>query len=131
MRETREEAVIGKQARVVEEITLGKEAAERSQTVRDNVRHTEVNVEQLDPGVRAAFQEDFRARPNMQAAGSFEEFSPAYEYGYTSAQDPAYRGRDWDTVESSLRESYLRKNPNRAWDQDKDAIQSGWSTQKA
>ena len=40
-----EEAVVTKEARVVEEIALRKEATERTETVRDTVRHTEVEVE--------------------------------------------------------------------------------------
>ena len=45
--ETSEEAVVSKSARVVEEIVLGKESSERTETIRDTVRHTEVEVEQL------------------------------------------------------------------------------------
>ena len=46
---TGEEAEVGKTARVVEEVTLGKRAGEREATVRDTVRRTEVEVEQLGP----------------------------------------------------------------------------------
>ncbi len=44
-----EEAVVGKTARVVEEVSLRKEATERVETVRDTVRKEEVEVERL-PG---------------------------------------------------------------------------------
>jgi len=47
MRATSEEAVVGKEARVVEEISLRKEATDRVETVRDTVRRTEVDVEQV------------------------------------------------------------------------------------
>ena len=40
-----EEAVIAKEARVTEEVTLRKEAEERTETVSDTVRHTEVEIE--------------------------------------------------------------------------------------
>ena len=40
-----EEAVVGKEARVVEEIGLHKEATDRTETVRDTVRKTEVEIE--------------------------------------------------------------------------------------
>ncbi len=40
-----EEAVVGKEARVVEEIAIHKEASDRTETVRDTVRKTEVEVE--------------------------------------------------------------------------------------
>jgi uncharacterized protein (TIGR02271 family) len=44
-RATSEEAVVGKEARVVEEIGLHKEATDRTETVRDTVRSTKVEVE--------------------------------------------------------------------------------------
>lgn len=43
--ETAERPVIRKQARVVEEIEVGKETSEKTRAVKDTVRHTEVNVE--------------------------------------------------------------------------------------
>ncbi len=45
--ETAEEAVISKNARVVEEVLVGKQASEHVETVRDTVRKTEVEVEQI------------------------------------------------------------------------------------
>ena len=47
--ETAEEAVVGKEARVVEEIVVGKTATERTETIHDTVRRTEVELEEL-PG---------------------------------------------------------------------------------
>ena len=45
--ETAEEAIVSKQARVVEEVTVGKDVTERTQKVKDKVRRTEVEVEDL------------------------------------------------------------------------------------
>lgn len=42
---TSEEAVVAKDVRVVEEIGLRKDATERTETIKDTVRHTEVEVE--------------------------------------------------------------------------------------
>jgi len=50
MRAVSEEVVVGKEARVVEEISLRKEASDRVETVRDTVRSTKVEVEEV-PGV--------------------------------------------------------------------------------
>lgn len=50
VRETSEEAVVSKVARVTEEIEVGKQVTEREQTVSDTVRHTDVRVEQLEGG---------------------------------------------------------------------------------
>lgn len=45
--ETDEVAVVGKTARVVEEVRVGKVESDRTETVTDTVRHTEVEVEQV------------------------------------------------------------------------------------
>ena len=46
--ETDEEAVISKEARVVEEVSLRKTAAEREETVQTTARRTDVDVEKID-----------------------------------------------------------------------------------
>ncbi len=50
---TIEEPVISKQARVVEEVVVGKDVQERTETIRDTVRRTDVDVEQLDTDTKA------------------------------------------------------------------------------
>jgi uncharacterized protein (TIGR02271 family) len=45
--ESAERAVVAKEARVVGEVSIGKEVTERDQVVRDTVRSTDVQVEQL------------------------------------------------------------------------------------
>lgn len=51
MRETAEIPVVAKEARVVEEVSLDKEVEHREETIRDTVRRTEVDVEQLNSNV--------------------------------------------------------------------------------
>ena len=46
--ETDEEAVVGKTARVVEEVSIGKTSEDREQTVRDTVRRSDVEVEKIE-----------------------------------------------------------------------------------
>lgn len=46
--ESAEVPVVSKEARVVEEVTIGKEVSERTETVRDTVRRTDVEVEQIE-----------------------------------------------------------------------------------
>ena len=48
MSESHEEAVVSKEARVVEEVTVEKEAVEHTETVRGTERRTEVEVEDVD-----------------------------------------------------------------------------------
>jgi stress response protein YsnF len=52
IRETAEEAVVAKSARVVEEVVVGKESSQRTEAVNDTVRGTEVEVER-DTGTPA------------------------------------------------------------------------------
>ncbi len=49
VRETDEEVVVAKDARIVEEVVISKEATQHTETVRDTVRRTDVEVEQV-PG---------------------------------------------------------------------------------
>ena len=51
---TAEEAEVRKTARVVGEVSLGKQTTERKETVRDTVRRTEVEVEEVEPASRKA-----------------------------------------------------------------------------
>ena len=47
VRESAEEAVVGKTARVVEEVRVGKEVREREETIEDRVRRKDVDVERM------------------------------------------------------------------------------------
>jgi uncharacterized protein (TIGR02271 family) len=53
LRETSEEPVVSKSARVVEEVVVGKEATQRTENINDTVRRTEVDVEQLGAADRS------------------------------------------------------------------------------
>ena len=46
--ERAEQAVVSKQARVVEEVEIGKQVSEREQVINDTVRRTDVEVEEID-----------------------------------------------------------------------------------
>ncbi len=108
--EMAEEPVISKRARVAEEIVVGKETTERTETVRDNVRSTDVRVEKMDGG---------RAESDMAN-------DPAWQYGYNLANDGRYRGRSWAESESNLRDEYSRKYPGQTWDEVKNSVRRGW-----
>jgi len=102
--ETAEEAVVAKEARVVEEVVVNKDVAERTETVRDTVRRTDVDVERTDAG-------DTR-------------FRPAYEFADELSADTRYHGRSFDDVEPELRSSFEQRNPSSRWDDVRDAVRS-------
>lgn len=60
IRETAEIPVVQKQARVVEEVQVGKQVEQRAETVRDKVRKTEVRVDEEAPA--ASRNESVRGR---------------------------------------------------------------------
>jgi len=57
LRETAEQPVVQKVARVVEEVELGQEATQRTETVRDTVRRSSVEVERI-PGSETPLDTD-------------------------------------------------------------------------
>jgi len=130
VQEFAEEPVVGKQARVVEEVRVGKDVSERTETVRENARHTEVNVEKTSGDKGAIFDDsDFRSDYQKRYASGgvpYDTYLPAYQYGYESASNPRYRGRSFDEIESDLRTDYGRRYPNSTWEKMKDAIRYGW-----
>jgi len=52
--ETAERPVVSKTARVVEEVALGREGSDRTETVRDTVRRQQAEIEKLDPQKKKA-----------------------------------------------------------------------------
>jgi uncharacterized protein (TIGR02271 family) len=135
VRATQEEAVIAKDARVVEEVHIHKDVDERTEKVRDTVRRTEVNVEPLEGNGRSTtfgyayetFDPDFRTHfdSTFSGRGSFDRYQPAYRYGYTLATDERYRGRNWNEIEPEARKAWNSRNQN-TWEDFKDAVQYSW-----
>lgn len=130
--EMAEKAVVGKTARVVEEVVVGKEATQRTETISDTVRHTEVNVERVDTPATAsdtAWRSDYQTR-YASLGGSYDEYDPAYRYGSTLAGDARYSGRDWASIEADARSGWERDNAGGAstWDKVKDAVKHAWDS---
>lgn len=136
VQEFAEEAVVGKTARVVEEIRVGKETTQRTENIQDSVRHTEVDVEQIPGNERTGgknagyddtdFRKDFQSRYGA-SGGSYDTYAPSYRYGYEMANDPRYKGRSYDEVESQLKSDYGSRYPNSTWEKMKDSVRYGWN----
>ena len=126
--------MVGKTARVVEEVRVGKETTQHNEEIHDSVRHTEVNVEQVPGGQTRAgsktdydtdFRNDFKTRYGS-SGGSYDTYEPSYRYGSEMANDPRYKGRSYDDVESELKSDYQRRNPESTWENMKDSVRYGW-----
>lgn len=95
--ERHEEAVVAKEARVVEEVAIGKEVEEHTETVRETVRRQDVNI--VDLGTQHV-----------------ERY----------AEDERYRGREFDDVEPDLRREWERDNKDVTWDDARDDVRGFW-----
>jgi hypothetical protein len=56
---------------------------------------------------------------------SYQDFRPAYRYGYDLARNPRYRGRAWTDFESDAQRDWDTQHPG-SWERFKDAIRHGW-----
>jgi uncharacterized protein (TIGR02271 family) len=112
MTEKGEEVVVGKRARVVEEVVLRKDVEERTERVRDTVRRTDVEVERTDEVLKAD-RDHFVSHHRDTVGGTEQEYrerEPAYRFGIDLAHHPDYRGRSWDEVAPEAREHWVRQN---------------------
>lgn len=132
VRETAEEAVVSKTAHVVEEVTIGKEVTEHTETVSDTLRRTDVDVEQL--GTQASSGQtidDDEFRQHWQSAygttgGRYEDYAQAYRYGATQAANSRYQGYRWDEVEPQVRTEWESSHAGSPWEHTKQAVRYGW-----
>lgn len=127
VREMAEEAVVAKQARVVEEIVVRKDVDTRTETIDDTVRHTDVEVQPVYGRDYDVWDDDFRHDFNTRYAGTgdYKAYAPAYRYGYDSANSPQYSGREWDEVEPSIHSDWDQRGMG-AWDRFKDSVHYAW-----
>jgi uncharacterized protein (TIGR02271 family) len=132
--ETDEEAVIAKQARVVEEVVVRKDVQEHTETVRDTVRRTEVEVEPVGAEHAReargfdAYDADFRGHYTTSLASRghpYERWSPGYRYGYELASDRRYAGRDWTALEPEARRGWEAQQKG-TWEEFKDTVRYAW-----
>jgi len=114
---TAEEPVVAKTAHVVEEVIVTKDVDTRTETVRDNVRRTDVNVEKLPAFEGRRYEPHFEQ--NRQADASFSDYEPAYRYGHE------LRGSGDTWSEDEARTGWERDRPG-TWDRFKAAIRHAW-----
>jgi uncharacterized protein (TIGR02271 family) len=131
VRERREEAVVSKEARVVEEVVVGKHTTERTETIRDRVRRTDVEVDQRDGSLDSTRQYEEAYRNHFtssygKSSATFEDYLPAYRYGHGLSTDQQYRRGEWASIEPNAMRGWERENPSRPWSAVKDAVRNGW-----
>jgi uncharacterized protein (TIGR02271 family) len=117
--ESREEPVVSKEARVVEEVVVGKDVKERTEHVRDKLRRTEVEVEHLDDDeMRQDYERNFASK-----GMSFEDYKPACAYGRELASKN--RNQQWPAIESQAQRDYEQRRPG-TWNRMRDVVRHGF-----
>lgn len=79
--------------------------------------------------VPTEYENDFRThfQSTFSPTGTtYEEYEPAYQFGYRMAEVDRYRSRNFSDVEPSLRREYEIANPGSSWDRVKIAVRHGW-----
>ncbi len=126
----------------MEEVVARKDVDTHTETVRDSVRRTDVEVENLGntntrtTGVTTTgttmsnaydaefYRSDYDTNYN-NSGYTYEQYEPAYRYGYTLASDDRYRDRDWTSVEGDIRNRWEESNPG-TWENFKNAVRRAW-----
>lgn len=131
---TTERPVVRKRARGIEEIVLSKDVRHRTETVRDTVRRTEADVQQLDEG---DLDQTFREHYDRELAGGLREddydydtVRPAYKFGSTMRSDRRFQGDRWEDIEPNARSTWEQKNPG-TWEKMKLAVRHAWERTKS
>lgn len=128
VRESAEEAVVGKTAHVIEEVRVGKEVTEHTEQIKDTVRRTDVEVESIGSQGGKVSDDVFRQhwQSNYAGSGQYEDYAQAYRYGASLAGDKQYQGYRWDEVEHRIRSNWEATHAASPWDRTRQAIRYGW-----
>lgn len=144
VKEYAEEPVVAKTARVVEEVRVGKDSSQRTETIRDTVRHTEVEVDNLqETGTRAGSTSPTQTGIGYagSSTGTGLTADPA-STGGLSGYDTDYRS-DWQKNYGSSGGRYEEYQPayqygntiandprykGRSWDEIEPSLRSDYSS---
>jgi stress response protein YsnF len=84
VRERDEEAVVQKEARVVEEVVVNKQVEQRTETIQDSVRRTDVDVQQIPGQTRTTGYTETTNVNSSNIAGTSTADSPRSEWDESS-----------------------------------------------
>lgn len=84
-------------------------------------------AEAIDPTEEEAYwRNEYRNRPYYTPGADYDQYEPAYAYGYRSRME--HHGRSWDQVESDLGRDWERHRSGSKfdWDRAKHATRDAW-----
>lgn len=74
------------------------------------------------------YESDFRSNYNRTYANSgmtYDQFAPAYQYGYGLNNDARFRGKDWNSAQYDIQRDWESRQPG-TWDRFSNAIRYAW-----
>lgn len=79
-----------------------------------------------DDGWREQLQHFRMRHAEDYGTTAFDEFEPAYHYGWTLGNESRYHGRKWNEIEADVRRDWETRYPDGAWERFKVAVRRGW-----
>ncbi len=76
------------------------------------------------------FRNDFE-RSFGTAGYDYQRYRPAYQYGYTLANEKRFRGRNWNEIETDARREWEIQHPDDPWQDFKQAVQHAYQRVKS
>jgi hypothetical protein len=72
--------------------------------------------------------DDFRRLHRIEyGSADFDEFEPAYHYGWDVGRDERFRDRSWSDFESAMQVDWERRYPDGEWGRFRGAVKRGWA----
>jgi uncharacterized protein (TIGR02271 family) len=126
---TSEEPVVAKRAHVIEEIIVRKDVDIKTETIRDTVRRTDVEIETIPPFDLSKFEGHFNTTYAKDTTYGFDAYVRAYRFGHAMSGDRRFAGATWEEVEPNARAAWEEKNPG-TWERFKVAVEHAWQRTK-
>ena len=80
----------------------------------------------VDDGWRDQVQHFRMQHVEDYGTAPFDEYEPAYHYGWSLGNDDRYRGRKWSEFEPEMRRDWESRYPDGGWERFKNAVKRGW-----
>ena len=135
LREQKEELIVEKEPRVVEEVEIRKSVEHRQQAVDETLRRVDVNIQELNrqapqdmryEALSKGYRKHFETNYGSQGQ-RFEDFEPAYRFGHAHALRDDWRSHDFQTVSPHLKADYEKGSGQGAWERGRGAIEHAWN----
>ena len=115
VREVDEEAVVSKVARIVEEVVVSKETVEKIQTIKDTVRRSDVEIEEIKAHRGfTEYDKDFRGffdKELIKSGHKYDDYLPAFKFGHSLATSEHTHKHGWAELEAGARRRGKRRTP--------------------